>query len=183
MNDGPLQLLLILCWCWHLSQQFLVFQLQANFSRSLPSVNALYHLWMLYAICEWSYHAKFYFGKPLSTERSFPLSIFLISRKISQCNIVPSKHSFSCLHNDTKSGNTHYLNMLTSFAFFFFLSQTKQTPFLSHFLCFQTLNTTPIFVGFFLHLSFSRQRDTHNCFHKTSCNMRSVWHKDICRCL
>ncbi len=68
------------------------------------------------------------FRKPFSTERLFPISIFLISYKILWCNIVRLKHPFSCLHGDTLSGNKHYFHVLTKCVLF--LSRMKQTLFL-----------------------------------------------------
>ncbi len=59
----------------------------------------------LSAICEWSIHAKFHFRKLLQQSDCFHLWFF-ISHKISWCNIVWSKHTFSCLRGDTLPGNT-----------------------------------------------------------------------------
>ncbi len=63
----------------------------------------------------------------------------------------------------------------------FFLSQTKQTPFLLHFPCFQPANTPPIFCQLLL-APLVLQRGTCNCFHKISNNLRSISHIDVHRC-
>ncbi len=107
---------------------------------------------MLYAIYEWSNHVKFHLGEPLSTERSFPLSIFLISCKVLQCNVVWLKHPFSCLCGDTLSGNTYYFHELISF--FFHREWSRHLSlYTSHTSEHWTL--FPFFVRFFLHLLFS----------------------------
>ncbi len=115
---------------------------------SLPSVNVLCYLQMVES-CK-----LFHFGKSLSIEQLFPLSIFLISRKILRCYISRLKHLFSCLCSNTLSENEHYFHMLNSHAFF--LSQMKQTLSLLHFPCFQMLEHFFHFFVYFLHLSFSR---------------------------
>ncbi len=135
---------------------------------------------MLYAIYEWSNHVKSHFGNILSTERSFPLSIFLISRKILWCNVVQSKHQFSCLHGDKLETGIIFTYSLGVYFFFFYCEWYKHLSFYTlH--TWKTLNTTPILCPLLAPLIL--WRSTHNCFHKTSCISRSVWHTDTWGCL
>ncbi len=97
---------------------------------------------------------------------------FLMSHKILQFYVVWLTHSFSCLHDDTLSGN-NYFHAFTSHVFFF-LSQIKQTPFFLHFSCFQTLNVSSIFFYPLLLALLILWRGTHNCLHKTSYKLRSI---------
>ncbi len=123
---------------------------------------------------KWPIHAKFHFKKPFLTERSFPLSIFLISHKILQRNIVGSKHPFSCLHGDTLSGNTHYFHTLNSRVIFFNRERSRH---LSSYTTYAFEHWTLLLLFYPILLApLIHWRGTRNCFYKTSCNSRSIWH-------
>ncbi len=115
------------------------------------------------------------FGKPLSTEWSFQLSIFLFSHKILWCNFVRTKHPFSCLHGDTLSGNRHYFHMVVSHVneVDTFLLTLLMLPNVKLILSFCPLLLTSLIVW----------RGTRNCFNKIRRNFRSILCTNVGGCL